>query len=433
MLQELKLKLDRWLPFLTQSGWKAPTTPLPNTGTALPPDQWQADGFYSGIAQSHTHLSSRSLPHLNLYRCSLPGSMFTEVELTDCRFTHVQLPESRLEGCTLLRAEWLAVDAMGLKLKGGTLEGGRLMGVSLREALLEELDLARVSIGFSDLFGAHLRRVKAPDSHWVGIDLSFSTLEQVDFSGADLRGCNFQHALFVEVNLEAALVQDADFRGARGLTPAQWLSLRERGALLEQGLLEPLFLRLFARLMPERAFESRQRLARRSAWAAWLLGVLTLSGVLFQLFFSGPFQPDSKGSEYKGAGQAQSEAPPTAREPTAEEVQKTQENLATLRAAIQAAFETSGRYGVARYPTAEELSNNEFDRDGGGPETDKLPLIPGGLPGNFLTPGEGISPYCNAVPTQGTLTGDDTDWHYCEETGRVFPCGGFTTAPTLSW
>jgi hypothetical protein len=68
-----------------------------------------------------------------------------------------------------------------------------------------------------------------------------------------------------------------------------------------------------------------------------------------------------------------------------------------------------------------------------GPATEKVPLLPGGIPANFLTAGEGIVPYCNDPATQNTLTGDDADWHYCDETGRIYACGGYTDAATLDW
>ena len=61
-------------------------------------------------------------------------------------------------------------------------------------------------------------------------------------------------------------------------------------------------------------------------------------------------------------------------------------------------------------------------------------LVPGGLPDNVLTDSRGgVLPYCNEEPTQETISGVDTDWHYCEETGRVFASAGFSGEATLNW
>ena len=77
---------------------------------------------------------------------------------------------------------------------------------------------------------------------------------------------------------------------------------------------------------------------------------------------------------------------------------------------------------------------HDNDLDGDGPQEVQEVLFPAGFPENFLTDGEGsVLPYCNEVPEQSTLAGVETDWHYCELTGRVFASAGFSEEATLNW
>ncbi|MFM7201121.1 MAG: pentapeptide repeat-containing protein [Myxococcota bacterium] len=423
-MQNLQLKLQRLLPFL--SPFHVPSLSLPP-----PPDpkHWQAHQTLEGFAQAGLRLENAQLSGLQLHTAALPQSHWQQVQLSEARLVSVSLPQARLEGVQLREAGLSLVDAEGAVLERTDFTGAQLVGCSLRDTRLEGCDLKGARIQLSDFFGCQLRRVKASNSVWIGVDATFAVLEEVDLEGADLRGLSLAHATLSQVQLTGAQVRGADFRGTLGLSDAQRLQLLEGGARLYDGVLDAFFARLLAARRPDQPVAQRDRLARGLSWATQ--GLLLLLPVLLAipLFWKGPMKPENRGPEEAAApGHT-----PVYREATAEEQAKTQENLLKLRAALQAAFDASGKYGVARYPTQEELANNEFDRDGNGPDAVKLPLLNGGLPGNFLTGGEGVSPYCNAVPKQETLTGDDVDWHYCEETGRIYACGGLTTAPTLSW
>lgn len=186
---------------------------------------------------------------------------------------------------------------------------------------------------------------------------------------------------------------------------------------------------ILPRLRPSLDAEAVDTWARRGGVSVKLALVLALCLVTVHLFRVGIMAPPSHGS---GADTAVSVAPEK-RTATAEEIAQTRTNLERLRAAIKKAYETTGRYGVARYPKEAELAGNQFDEDGDGPGTEMVPLVEGGLPLNFLTEGEGIAPYCNDVATQETLSGDNTDWHYCDANGQIYACGGFTDLPTVTW
>lgn len=438
MLKALLLKLEHWLPFLQLNAWPGDPSQTGALANPAPPSEWQAGGDYYGSDARKASRNDASLQEIQLSAALLDDLVLSQSDLSRARISTCRLQACRLERVQLAQATLSAVDLEAALLQRVDLHDSRLVGVSLRESRLEDCDLSQAQLHLCDLFSSQWQRINASHTVFSVVDFSFAVLGGVDFSGADLRGCRFVQTQFHDVNLDGAKVAGANFRGARGLTPAQRLSLRAGGARLGDPWLQAFFMR---RLTPKAQEGTETTLApelmaqKEQQARMWSLGIQTLLYLSVAVwcalnFWQGPHAPDSHGfpDVVDNAVQGQ-----PSRDPTAEEVAKTRENLEKLRAALKAAYDTSARYGVARYPTMEELSNNEFDRDGNGPGTDKLPLMAGGVPGNFLTGGEGVSPYCNNTPSQGTLTGDDIDWHYCEETGRVYACGGYTTAPTLGW
>jgi hypothetical protein len=107
-----------------------------------------------------------------------------------------------------------------------------------------------------------------------------------------------------------------------------------------------------------------------------------------------------------------------------------------VRARLKQAHEVMEAGGAVNrsWPTISEFSENRFDLDGDGPGETYDRLFPDGVPENYLTESQGtVLPYCNDVPDQGTLSGVDADWHYCELTGRVFASAGHTGEATLEW
>ncbi|MCB9742023.1 MAG: hypothetical protein H6740_05455 [Alphaproteobacteria bacterium] len=128
--------------------------------------------------------------------------------------------------------------------------------------------------------------------------------------------------------------------------------------------------------------------------------------------------------------------PPVARALSGEEVRAAQLALRSLRDALSRAHEEMQTRGAVNrsWPDLYEVQENRYDADGDGPSEIYLELVPGGLPDNVLTDSRGgVLPYCNEEPTQETISGVDTDWHYCERTGRVFASAGFTEQATLNW
>lgn len=265
-------------------------------------------------------------------------------------------------------------DLDGAQIQGGEL--GRLEGCSLQRAHLR--DVRVLSLRNCDLRGA--------------------TLERCDLRSADLRGCRLDGALLRACQLDGVQAQGCTLRDCV-LSPSARQHVLAGGGGVEVA-------------------EGDRRLRRwapRLRWAALLLLPLTLLALL------PPKQaaPGPNPEDYR---------PP----PDAEA--RTQENLARLRAGLSAAHEQLRRHPGRHWPTLDELQANHYDLDGDGPGQALGILVPGGLPRNLLSAAEGsVLPYCNEVPDQATLTGVDTDWHYCPENGRVFASAALTDAPTLSW
>lgn len=373
-------------------------------------------------------LRGRALDGADLSGATLIGPLMeraqlTGVDLTEAEIAHGRLARARLADCHLGDARLSIIDGEGMTLKGSSLAGAQLVGVSLGRACLEDVDLRGARISLSDLFGADLVRVDARGAQLRGVDLSHATFRGADLRDADLRGCTLAWCRFEDTQLTGARFDGADLRGARGLSGADRAALRAQGARLTAGWLEG---RLVSLATPRMGAEAAERLARGiglGLQVATVVGALALTLALFR----DRVVPADPGADLG------SDAPVALHQPTDTEIERTRASLKRLQEAIQAAHEASGRYGVAAWPSIDDLADNVYDRDGDGPGTERVTLVEGGLPPNLLTTGEAVLPYCNEVPTQETLSGDDSDWHYCDETGRIFACGGFTDVPTLDW
>ncbi len=427
-MKKLMLKLERLIPFLS-----VPRLAIPDRrskgrqrGTAerLKPG---AELCSSDIRA--TTVTERSLEGSGFYRVVMERVSFEKADLSDTTFAHCGLYECRFAECSLPRTRWTVVAADGTSFSSCSLPEAEWVGVSFREAAFEQVVLSGARVQLCDGFAVRMDTVDATGAVFRSTDLSYADLHDVDFSDADLRGARFAHSTWRGVTLDGARVEDADFRGVRGLSREVRVDLARRGAVVWSGWVESTAWSFLTRRRPGWSADRVDRLARGVGWAGRglvLLGVLLVVGVLARAGWTAP-------QEHGTAGRSADQTAWQKRTATQEEIARTRENLERLREAIQRAYRTTARYGVARYPTGAEVAGNQFDQDGDGPGTEMVTLVPGGLPMNFLTDGEGVAPYCNEVPTQDTLSGDDTDWHYCETTGRVFACGGYTDVPTIEW
>ena len=345
--------------------------------------------------------------------CRYQGATLTDpilcggVSLTDLRDTRIERPRAtpgaRLWRCTASGSTWQTPDLHAL-----TAHGCDLRRLDAREGALGTLIDC-------DLRGANLRDVSV--EALLSCDLQDAHVGDCDWSGADLRGSDLRGATLDKVELVGARVEGTDFRGARGLSKATRRSLIRAGAVLTS----PAWLGLARRLPGARTAVARHRLARAAAVGvpALVIPALTLAAVL--ALTPPPAPPPSTQVRLT--------------EVTSADRDRTKASLDALRAGIATANETMRAAGARRtWPTLGELQENAYDRDGDGPGDATLPIVPGGLPQNHMTASQGgVLPYCNELPDQNTLTGVDTDWHYCPETGRVYASAGFTHEPTLGW
>ena len=323
----------------------------------------------------------------------------------------------------------------GARVRGLRAEAGaQLRACRLREARLDQPEAAALEILASDVLGlvveggelgaielcdARHARLKGLRLHRAqSTDFTAAVLEGCDLTGADLRGACFRRAELKDCKLDGALVEGADFAGARGLGSEQKTALIRGGARFRGAG----FHKLAARFASDPL--QREKLAFGLQIGSWVAAFLVCGGAALSAL-----------------------SPPTAvetspipaaleRVATQDDREKTQEELRRLRDGIQRAHEDMLRNGAQRvtWPSIIDLQENRYDLDGEGPRSDYGTLVSGGLPRNLLTASNGgVLPYCNEVPDQNTLTGVDTDWHYCEDSGRVFASAGFTDEPTLNW
>lgn len=345
-----------------------------------------------------------------LVRCDLPGAGVRDV--------HV----GRVEGCRAPRSTWVACrvgrvavsdleDARWEDVVVEEVVASRLRGLTMNGGRLGELVL--VDLGGARLDGVTLGRA-------VAADLSESILKKCDLRGADLRGAVLRRVRFEGTDPTVARVEGADFRGARGLDRATRRSLLAAGALFRS----PGWYRLLRRLLPAVDPLGLERVSVAVGGGLTGVGVLLCLATLWAVVHPPPAPPVPPSPEAR------------VREATPIEIQRTQHNLARIREALARAHEDIVSRGgrASDWPSMEDFQQARYDLDGSGPGEERAALVQGGLPDNLLTDAVGsVLPYCNEVATQETLSGVEADWHYCEETGRIFASAGYSGLPTVQW
>lgn len=328
----------------------------------------------------------------------------------------------RVERCLARGSSWkdarieelVLSDLEGARLEGVTID--RLVGCCLREA--ELIDCTLHDLVMVDLAGARLQRVTLGRA--TTVDLGSARLEGCGLEGADLRGAVLARARFVGCAPDPARISGAVLTGARGLDAASRRALLVGGARFRAAG----WFALLRRLLPSADTLRLERLALGLQLSVVAVGVLLCLGALVEVL-----RP-------RGVDPVPEPPPPLAREASPWEIQKTQEHLGKLRDALQAAHDTMVANGAqaVTWPSITDFQQNTYDVDGDGPGELRDPLVRGGMPDNLLTDSVGgVLPYCNDVPTQETIAGVDNDWHYCELSGRVYACAGYTELPTLDW
>ena len=328
----------------------------------------------------------------------------------------------RVEHCLARGSSWKQVEIRQLLLCD--LEGARLeqveidqmVGCSFREADLRDCRVS--SAVMVDMSGARLHGVRLGQA--TTVDLSDARLEACPLEGVDLRGAVLRRTTFVDCAPDPAFVAGADLCGSRGLDSARRKALLAGGARFRAAG----WYLVLRRLLPGADALRIERVALGLQVGAVVVGLLLCGAALVEVL-----RP-------RGVDPVPEPPPPLAREASSWELQKTQEHLAALRAGLQAAHDTMVAAGAVAspWPSINDFQQNTYDIDGEGPGEIREPLVRGGLPDNLLTDSVGgVLPYCNDVPTQETIQGVDTDWHFCETSGRVFASAGYTELPTLEW
>ncbi len=352
-------------------------------------------------------------------------------EATRCRYDRAVLRGSTLTGtCTLSTfrgaqlvepsaqagARVTACDLEGARIEGGDLGELDLVACSLREVEVQDTPLGRLEL--CDLYGARLEGVRV--QHLVGCDLRAARLLRCDLRGADLRGSHFVRAELRDCRLEGARVEGAVFASASGLDADTRRRLLRGGATFHGAALTGWLRRLAPQLDPL----ALDKAGAAVTWGGALLGAALSAAGVWVVVHPPP------------APEVAELPPPLARTATAEERRRTQENLRLLRESLAAAHDRMVEGGAVNrtWPTITELQDNSYDTDGDAAGELHDRIVPSGFLDNFLTDSQGgVLPYCNEDPTQETLSGVDTDWHYCELTGRVFAGAGYSEEATLNW
>lgn len=373
----------------------------------------------AGVRLSEERVTGRvagGTPVESAVRCSYDGAHLDKPVLVGlCALSTFR--EARLTAPTAQAGASLrGCDLRAVRVERADLGELSTVGSSLEDAVIEGGDLGELDL--VDARHARLRAVRLRAAR--ACDFTAASLEGCDLSSADLRGARFRRADLRNCKLEGALVDGADFGGCSGLDRATRRSLIERGARFRGASL----VAIVRRLMPSAGPLKQHRVAFRVQVSAWVLAVGLALGASAMAMKPPP------------APEVDPVPAALERAATAEERAQTKAELGVLRQAIQKAHDQMVANGAEHtvWPTLRDVQENRYDADGEREGEVMLSLVHGGLPKNLLTASQGgVLPYCNEKPTQETLQGVDTDWHYCELSGRVFASGGFTREPTLNW
>jgi uncharacterized protein YjbI with pentapeptide repeats len=137
------------------------------------------------------------------------------------------------------------IDFSGCDLTGLTLTRATISGVVFDRANLTNVRIAQSEIENTTFRDANLTAAKFPNSGLYGVDFSAANLEAADFANTMLEDANFRDAnlsrsIFdygaTEIDfLAAASVQQLNVVGVEDLEFQQFMTLRERGAIVHPG------------------------------------------------------------------------------------------------------------------------------------------------------------------------------------------------------
>ena len=202
---------------------------------------------------SNSNLIGTQLVAANLREANLSRSILSRANLSEADLSRANLGEANLAGTNLRGAKLVGVNFMGATLSGADLSFSDLSNSDLGNVNLSRVNLSNTNLSEADLSNTNLIGTYLLSSNLNGTNMSGAVLSGAFLSGADLNRANLSHANLVGTNLVGANLAQADlrwaslsetivgakdvtqavFRNNKGLTKANKITLKHRGAIFD--------------------------------------------------------------------------------------------------------------------------------------------------------------------------------------------------------
>lgn len=222
-------------------------------------------------------LFAAELAGANISTADLSGATLEKADLTGADLTDCNVSRADLSGIDGNEMKLLDVMGVGVKLREAILDDAEIAGADFSHGDLAEASLVRTKGPHLRVGSARLREIDATEASWPEADLVEARLHKANFTKADLSKADFteaianeanftdaklegivgararfQQAIFVRADLGGARLEEADLSGAdltdadlqradlrrANLTGAKLVGAKLRGAILADAILE---------------------------------------------------------------------------------------------------------------------------------------------------------------------------------------------------
>ena len=199
-----------------------------------------------GVNLCTANLSASLLIKAQLEFANLYGAILIGTDLTGACLIFANLHGSFISEQTRLDSKWRLVwDILNIhtserNLNGCELRAAYLKGASLEKAELVSADLTGAILEKSDLRQANFEKAILWAANLSGADLRQANLSEADLRKSNLSGADLRQANLSQTNLTDANVEKTIFWQNEGLSDSLKKELTERGAIIEDLLVEDL-------------------------------------------------------------------------------------------------------------------------------------------------------------------------------------------------
>jgi uncharacterized protein YjbI with pentapeptide repeats/class 3 adenylate cyclase len=169
---------------------------------------------FSGLSMQRSRINGCNLRSAKFIASNLSHSDLRGNDFSGTRFIAATLDGADLSDSNLTGASFLTASVRGAKLARLDFRGHDLRSLDLRDTSLASSNLTSQMLADMDLSGVDLSGANLSDADLSNANLSRANLKNANLSGARLQGANFRGANLEEVDLRGRDLAGADFEGA---------------------------------------------------------------------------------------------------------------------------------------------------------------------------------------------------------------------------